>query len=134
PPVRRLIPAAGNGIASYDPYSYVPQKRMLFQQRAASGMAHLLYAHAPGGVLETAARVNRFRPQIEQAAKAGNVDPDLLEAIVFLEAGRQPAVQASPSLDGAVGLTQILAETATQLLGMRVDVKASAKLTRQIAR
>jgi hypothetical protein len=33
-----------------------------------------------------------------------------------------------------VGLTQILAETATSLLGMRVDVKESERLTRQIAR
>jgi hypothetical protein len=97
-------------------------------------MAHLLYAHAPGGVLETAMRVNQFRPQIEQAAKAGHVDPDLLEAIVFLESGGEPSVQASPSLDGAVGLTQILAETGTSLLGMHIDTKASAKLTRQIAR
>ncbi len=134
PPVRRLIPAAGNGIASYDPYGYTPSQRLLFQQRAAAGVAHLLYAHSPGGVIATAQRVNALRPMIEKAAKAGNIDPDLLEALVYLESGGLPAVQATPSLQGAVGLTQILAQTATGLLGMHVDLKASARLTRQIAR
>jgi Transglycosylase SLT domain len=134
PPVRRLIPAAGNGIASYDPYGYAPSKRLVFQQRAAAGVAHLLYAHSPGGVIQTAQRVNALRPMIEQAAKAGKVDPDLLEAIVFLESGGVPTAQASPSLQGAVGLTQILAQTGTQLLGMHIDLKASARLGRQIAR
>ena len=36
--------------------------------------------------------------------------------------------------EGAAGLTQILAETGQNLLGMQIDVDASARLTRQIAR
>ena len=36
--------------------------------------------------------------------------------------------------EGAVGLTQILAETGQNLLGMQIDVGASSRLTRQIAR
>jgi hypothetical protein len=41
---------------------------------------------------------------------------------------------ADPKLEGAVGLTQILAETGRNLLRMKVDVKASRKLTRRIAK
>ena len=41
---------------------------------------------------------------------------------------------ADPKLEGAVGLTQILAETGRNLLGMKVDVAASRRLTRRIAR
>ncbi len=134
PPVRRLIPAAGNGIASYDPYGYVPQTRLRSSSARRPGWRTCSTRTPRAACSRRPTRVNRFRPQIEQAAKAGHVDPDLLEAIVFLESGGEPAVQASPSLDGAVGLTQILAETGTQLLGMHIDTKASAKLTRQIAR
>jgi hypothetical protein len=41
---------------------------------------------------------------------------------------------ASTDVEGAVGLTQILAETAVSLLGMRVDVDESRRLTRRIMR
>src|ERR687886_307017 len=64
-------------------------------------------------------------------------DPDregTLEAIVLLESAGRPDAQASEDLDGAVGLTQILAETGRNLLGMRVDVQASARLPRGNAR
>jgi hypothetical protein len=78
--------------------------------------------------------VERLRPAIEAAARTAGVDPDLLEAIVFLESAGTPTARASDDLEGAVGLTQILAGTATTLLGMRVDVAASERLTRRIAR
>jgi Family of unknown function (DUF5715)/Transglycosylase SLT domain len=54
--------------------------------------------------------------------------------MVFLESAGYPDARASDDLEGAVGLTQILAETGTSLLGMRVDVKESERLTRKIAR
>jgi hypothetical protein len=61
------------------------------------------------------------------------VVPDLLEGLVFLEsAGREDAMAGGT--EGAVGLTQILAETATNLLGMHVDVARSRRLTRRIER
>jgi hypothetical protein len=51
---------------------------------------------------------------------------------VFLEsAGRADAVTPA-GLDGAVGLTQILAETATGLLGRHVDQAKSASYTRRL--
>ena len=47
------------------------------------------------------------------------MDPDLIEGMVLLESAGRPDARASDDLEGAVGLTQILAETATSLLGMR---------------
>ncbi len=96
----------------------------------------MLYSRSPGGAVATARRVAALRPLIEQAAQAqaGGVDPDTLEAIVFLESAGRPEARASDDLRGAVGLTQILAETATSLLEMRVDVAASTRLTRRLAR
>ena len=57
-----------------------------------------------------------------------------MEAIVFLESAGRPDVAASDDLESAVGLTQILAQTATGLLGLKVDVAASERITRRIAR
>ena len=54
--------------------------------------------------------------------------------MVFLESAGRPEVMASTDVEGAVGLTQILAETAVSLLGMRVDVEESRRLTRRIMR
>ena len=117
-----------------DPFAYDPARRADFEARAAAGSAHVLYARSPGGATATAARVAAWRPQIVAAAKRAGVDPDMLEALVFLEsAGRDDAV-APQGTAGAAGLTQIVAETATSLLGMHVDVARSSKLTRRLAR
>ena len=94
----------------------------------------MVYAKSPGGVLATARRVERFRDDIEQAADDAGVDPDLIEGMVLLESAGRPDAIASDDLEGAVGLTQILAETATSLLDMHVDVAASERLTRRLAR
>jgi transglycosylase-like protein with SLT domain len=115
-----------------DPFAYESDRDQEFVDRATAGNSHVLYAKSPGGVLATARRVERRRPQIEAAA--GDTDPDLLEAIVFLESAGNPSARASDDLEGAVGLTQILAGTATSLLGMHVDVAASERLTRRMER
>ena len=52
---------------------------------------------------------------------------------MLLESAGRPDARASDDLEGAVGLTQILAETGTNLLDMQVDVRASERLTRQAA-
>jgi len=57
-----------------------------------------------------------------------------MEAMVFLESAGRPDVAADPRLEGAVGLTQILAETGRNLLGMRVDPAAARRLGRSIRR
>lgn len=129
-------PEAGAGPGQRDdPLRYRASARASFEEQAALGLSHVLYAKSPGGATATAARVARWRPLVERAAGDGAVvDADTLEAIVFLESAGRDDAQAGNDLNGAVGLTQILAQTATGLLGMRVDVRASARLTRGIAR
>jgi hypothetical protein len=117
-----------------DPFAYDDDREEDFIRRASAGHSHVLYAKSPGGAVATARRVERWRPDVEEVAREADVDPDLLEAIVFLESAGRPAARPSDDLDGAVGLTQILAETATSLLGMRVDVQESERLTRRIRR
>jgi hypothetical protein len=117
-----------------DPFAYEPGREDEFVLRATLGHSHVLYEKSPGGVFATARRVERWRSLIEEQASITAVDPDLLEAMVFLESAGYPDARASDDLEGAVGLTQILAETAESLLGMRVDVKESERLTRRIAR
>jgi hypothetical protein len=117
-----------------DPFAYEPDREDEFVARATAGHSHVLYEKSPDGVFATARRVERWRSQIEEQANIVDVEPDLLEAMVFLESAGYPDARASDDLEGAVGLTQILAETATSLLGMHVDVEESERLTRRIAR
>jgi Transglycosylase SLT domain len=117
-----------------DPWAYEPDREAEFESRAAAGHSHVIYAKSPGGIVATAARVARWRPQVERAADEAGVDPDLIEGMVLLESAGRPDARASDDLQGAVGLTQILAETATGLLGMQVDVRRSERLTRRLAR
>jgi hypothetical protein len=117
-----------------DPFAYEPGREDEFVARATAGHSHVLYEKSPEGVLATARRVERWRSPIEEQAEVADVDPDLLEAMVFLESAGYPDARASDDLEGAVGLTQILAETGSNLLGMRVDVDESERLTRRIVR
>jgi hypothetical protein len=116
-----------------DPFAYDPARRKEFEARAAAGNAHGLYVFSPGGAAATAERVARWRPQIEAIAGEARVDAALIEGLVFLEsAGREDAMAGDT--EGAVGLTQILAETGQNLLQMKVDVARSARYGRQIRR
>ena len=117
-----------------DPWAYTADREGEFESRAAAGHSHVIYAKSPGGIVATAARVARWRPQVEAAAEEAGVDPDLIEGMVLLESAGRPDARASDDLEGAVGLTQILAQTATGLLGMRVDVDRSERLTRKLER
>ena len=117
-----------------DPFAYEPDREEEFTERAAAGHSHVIYEKSPDGVEASARRVEAYRPQVEAAAAEAGVDPDLVEAMVFLESAGRPEVMASTDVEGAVGLTQILAETAVSLLGMRVDVEESRRLTRRIMR
>jgi hypothetical protein len=124
---------SGDGASIPDPFAYTEDREDDFVARASHGAAHILYARSPGGALATAERVARWRPQVERAAAQARVDPDMVEALVFLEsAGREDAMASDT--EGAVGLTQILAETGQSLLGMHVDVPRSRRLTRRIGR
>src|SRR4051812_29820465 len=131
---RTLTPGAGNTETTVDPIAWSPKRRRELERRAAAGLAHVIYAKSPGGAIVSAARTATWRPEVERAAKRGGIDPDVLEAIVLLESAGRPDAQASDDIEGAAGLTQILAETGQDLLGMRIDVRASARLTRGINR
>lgn len=131
PPIP-VVPGVAREIP--DPFAWAPQREAEFVRRAARGTAHPLYTNSPGGAAASAERTERWRPQIERAAAAAGIDPDVFEGLVFLEsAGREDAITAA-GLEGAVGLTQILAETAQNFLGMRVDLEASARYGRRIRR
>jgi hypothetical protein len=117
-----------------DPFAYETGREDEFVARATAGHSHVLYEKSPGGVEASARRVERWRPRVEDQASIAGVEADLLEAMVFLESAGDPEARASDDLEGAVGLTQILAGTASDLLGMRVDVEESERLTRRIRR
>ena len=117
-----------------DPWAYDPDRQGEFESRAAAGHSHVVYVKSPGGIGATAARVARYRGDVERAAAESGVDPDLIEGMVLLESAGRPDAQASTDLESAAGLTQILAQTATGLLGMKVDVAASERLTRRLGR
>lgn len=82
-----------------------------------------------GDVFDTAARVVQWRPRVVRAARAAGVDPDLLEAIVFVESSGRPSVTAG----SAVGLTQLQPAVARRF-GLHVDTRHATALTRRIAR
>ena len=84
--------------------------------------------------MESARRTARYRPLVERAAEPAGLDADVMEAIVLLESAGRPDAAADPRLEGAVGLTQILASTGQGLLAMEVDTARSRVLTARIAR
>jgi soluble lytic murein transglycosylase-like protein len=117
-----------------DPWAYSADREDDFEARAAAGHSHVVYVKSPGGIVATAERVARYRDGIEKAADEAGVDPDLIEGMVLLESAGREDARASEDLESAAGLTQILAETATSLLGLKVDVAASERLTRKLSR
>jgi hypothetical protein len=134
PGPRHLAPGRGATETTADPLAYDGDRREEFEQRGAAGLAHVLYAKSPGGIVATSRRVAALRPLIEDVASRAGQDPDTLEGIVALESGGRPDARASDDLRSAAGLTQILAQTATGLLGLKVDVAASQRVTRRLDR
>jgi len=116
-----------------DPLAFKPQRSRDFEERAATGLSHVIYEMSPGGVVASAERTGRYRGQIEAAAERHGVDPDTLEAVIFLESAGRPDAIAGPTPESAAGLAQIIPSTATDLLGMSVDLDRSIALTRQIS-
>jgi hypothetical protein len=128
-----LVALLGRGGEVVHPFAYSAGQRAAFEARGAAGESYLLYADSPGGVLATAGRVANLHGPIEAAAATAGVDPSLVEAIVFLESGGRSDAMAEGDPAGAAGVTQILPQTGRDLLGMRIDVSASRRLTTQIA-
>jgi soluble lytic murein transglycosylase-like protein len=133
--VARIVSGASAAArSSSDPLAWKESRKDEFEARAATGASHVLYAKSPGGATASARRTTRWRDEIEAAAERHDVDPDTLEAIVFLESAGRPDVMAGPTPEAASGLAQIIPSTATDLLGMQVDLPASVALTKQIAK
>jgi hypothetical protein len=134
----RLAPGSGQAPGEdserVDPLAYTPGRESELAAAAARGHAHVVYAKSPGGVRASGARTARYRPLVEAAATTARIDPDVLEAIVLLESAGRPDAVADARLEGAVGLTQILAETGRNLLGMRVDPAGARRIGRSIRR
>ncbi len=126
-----LVPREGvdpAGVLAYD-----PEDADELEERAALGLSHALYTKSPGGVVASARRTEAFRPLVEEAVSGSGLDADLVEAIVFLESAGRPDVIAGSDPVAASGLTQILAETAENFLGLDVDLDRSRQLTVRIA-
>ena len=133
-PAGPAIPSALPGTAAG---ALVPTAAHLpaLEARAAAGLAHVLFAKSPGGLPATIARAESFRAPIARAVAGpcGGASADELESIVILESAGRPDVLAGGSVSDAAGLTQIVASTATGLLGLHLDLGASARLTRELA-
>ena len=119
-------------LASGDPLAWTPKSSDELADRATLGTSHVIYEKSPGGVIASVKRTLRWRDEIEAAAKTQDVDPDTLEAIVFLESAGRSQVSADGTPNSASGLAQIIPSTATSFLGMRVDLARSVELTNQI--
>ncbi|MDQ3729964.1 MAG: transglycosylase SLT domain-containing protein [Actinomycetota bacterium] len=119
-------------LASGDPLAWTEKTSAELAERAVLGTSHVIYEKSPGGVLASAERTERWRKEIEAAARPAGVDPDTLEAIVFLESAGRSQVSADGTPNSASGLAQIIPSTATSFLGMQVNLPRSVALTRQI--
>ncbi len=115
-----------------DPLAFDPSRSAAYERAAAFGLSHVLFAKSPGGVARTAERTLRFGPLVEKAVAGTGLDPLTVEAMIFLESAGRPEAIAGRDPAAAAGLTQILAETARNLLGMPVNLAASRRLTRRI--
>jgi hypothetical protein len=120
--------------AGFDPLTFQASHASEIEHNAAAGVSHILYEKSPGGVLASAARTARYRGLVDAGATGIRADPGAVEAIVFVESAGRPDVVAGPDPAAAAGLGQILAETGRNLLGMHVDLKASRKVARALAR
>ena len=130
-PAPLLVPRAEP--PAEDPLAYAEGQDEALERAAAFGLSQPLFTKSPGGVVAAAGRTAAFRDLVDEAVDGTAVDADLLEAIVFLESGGRPEVVAGDDAARASGLTQILAETAQNFLGMPVDLARSRELTRRIA-
>jgi hypothetical protein len=130
PPPATLSPGAG--LPDEDPLAWTQARSGDYAARATAGWSWPLYTKTADGLATAIARTQGWRKDIEAATAGTDVSPDTLSAIVLLESAGRPEAQASDDLHGAVGLTQIVAETGQDLLGLHVDVAASERIAKAI--
>jgi hypothetical protein len=126
------LPGIGKPARAGDPFAYIPSRAADFVARATAGEANVLYTMSPGGAAATAARVAAYRPMIDAVTAGTGIDPNMLEALVFVESAGRPDVIAGSDPADASGLTQILAETGQSMLGMKINLARSRQLTNRI--
>jgi hypothetical protein len=125
------VSAAARGEGE-DPYAFEQARVLEFQGRGAGASADVLYEKSPGGVIASAERTAEYRDEVEQAAESVGADPDLMEAMIFLESAGRPEVIAGDDPSAASGLAQIVASTGIALLGMEIDLARSQELSAAI--
>jgi hypothetical protein len=103
------LPGIGQPAKPGDPFAYVASRESAFVARAIAGSDHVLFTKSPGGAPATAARVAAWRGLIDRAVAGTNIDPNILEALVFVESAGRPDVIVGADPANASGLTQILA-------------------------
>ena len=126
------VVAAARGEAD-DPFAFERGRASEFEARGAGASADVLHEKSPGGVVESARRTAEFREEIERAAERVGADPNLMEAMVFLESAGRPEVVAGDDPSAASGLAQIVASTGIALLGMEIDLGRSQELSAAIS-
>ena len=127
----RRRPGAERGEAVADPFAWTPERSAELTERAAAGTAHLLYTRSPGGVAVTAERVAalpRRRSSAPRRPRAWTRTGSRRWS--SSRAPGRPDALAPGGIEGAAGLTQILAETATALLGDEGRPRAQRAATR----
>ena len=134
PPSEPRPGAPPYAVDAFQPFFYYRSDDAELLARGARGQAHVVYALSPGGVRASVRRSVRWRDEVERAVLGTDVDPDYLEAMLFLESAGRPHVMADGTPNSATGLMQILPGTATDLLGMHVDVGRSIEIQRALAR
>ena len=134
PPDKPKPGAPPYDVNAFQPFFYSPVDESEFLERGSRGQAHIVYALSPGGVEASVRRTTRWRDAVEGATAGSGIDPDELEAMMFLESAGRPHVMADGTPNSATGLMQILPSTAVALLGMRVDLARSLEIQRAIAR
>ena len=120
--------------AAFQPFAYDEGSDREFLERGGRGQAHIVYALSPGGVQASVARTKRWRRAVERAVAGTRLDPDDVEAMMFLESAGRPTVMADGTPASATGLMQIIPSTAVSLLGMRVDLARSLEINRALPR
>ena len=116
PPAARAGPGFVGGATTPTPSPTCPAARRLRARRRGVGHSHVLYAKSPGGAVASA----RARPPCGRSSSA---PPPRHASTRHARGDRharvrgRPDARASADLEGAAGLTQILAETGQQPAG-----------------
>ena len=120
------VPKGSQGARSekaYDPLAFDAADTADLERRAAAGYAQPLYTVTDGGAVAGAQRTARWRGRSSGRRQGSGFDPDVVEAIVFLESSGRPEVIAGGDLRPTRrGSPRSSPSTGQDMLGMRVDL------------